>query len=56
MEIIVTGASSHLGKALVGIGLARGHRMIAVSRRSLALSTTANSNLLVLRFNKTFTI
>lgn len=32
-RIVVTGASSHLGKALVAVGLSRGHRVIAVSRR-----------------------
>lgn len=46
-RIVVTGASSHLGKALVNIGLARGHRVIAVSRRSIDLRTGAQKPQLV---------
>ncbi len=47
IQFIVTGASSHLGKALVGIGLDRGHSVIAVSRRPTALSNIAKANRLV---------
>ena len=46
-QIIVTGASSHLGKALIAIGLARGHRIIAVSRRPADLGDMPEDKQLV---------
>jgi NAD(P)-dependent dehydrogenase (short-subunit alcohol dehydrogenase family) len=35
-EILITGASSHLGQALVNIAISRGHSVIACSRREVS--------------------